>query len=97
MEADDNMDYGGTHIPTIWIGIAIGAAVGIGIALSRSGRRDRWKSARHITERIADNTGDLADAGRNILDRVKVIYDESRKVVEEAGELWSHGRRLVRR
>ena len=29
------------------------------------------------------------------MDRVKIIYEESRKVVEEAGELWEHGRKLV--
>ena len=25
----------------------------------------------------------------------RLIYEESRKVVEEAGELWEHGRKLV--
>jgi hypothetical protein len=29
------------------------------------------------------------------VDRVKTIYEESRKVVEEAGDLWAHGRKMV--
>jgi hypothetical protein len=30
-----------------------------------------------------------------MLERIKVIYDETRKVVDEATELWSQGRKLV--
>jgi hypothetical protein len=78
----------------IWIGIAVGAAVGIGIAISRR-KKSRWDQARELTHRVANRTGDLGDATRDIVDRVKTIYEESRKVVEDAGELWHHGRRLV--
>ena len=78
----------------IWIGVAIGAAVGIGIALSRR-KRTRWDSARELTHRVARRTGDLSDAARDLVGRVKTIYEESRKVVEDAGELWEHGRKLV--
>ncbi|HEY2018761.1 MAG TPA: YtxH domain-containing protein [Bryobacteraceae bacterium] len=79
----------------IWIGIAVGAAVGIGIALSRRKRTSRWDSARQMTRRVADRSGDLADTSRDIVDRVKTIYEETLKVVEEAGELWANGRKLV--
>ena len=81
----------------IWIGVAVGAAVGIGIALSRSRRKTPWDSARDITKRVASHSEDFADAGREIIDRVKTIYDEGCRLVEEAGELWSHGRKLVTR
>ena len=78
----------------IWMGIALGAALGIGIALSRK-RRTRWDSALDVPRRLADHSQDLATHTRDIVDRVRTIYDESRKVVEEAGELWAHGRKLV--
>jgi hypothetical protein len=80
----------------LWLGIAVGAAIGIGIALSRR-KRSPWDQARKITNRLSDQSGDLADATSNLLSRVRNIYDEGCKVVEEAGELWAHGRKLVSR
>jgi hypothetical protein len=80
----------------LWLGIAVGAAIGIGIAMSRR-KRSPWDSARRVTDRLTAHSGDLADATSNIMQRVKTIYDEGCKVVEEAGELWSHGRKLVHR
>jgi gas vesicle protein len=92
---EDVMNTEGQGINTgIWVGIAVGAAVGIGIALSRR-KKTRWDSAREVGQRLSERSGELAGSTRDIMDRVKVIYDESRKVVEEAGELWEHGRKLV--
>ncbi len=93
---DSEMNNGqGTNIG-IWIGIAVGAAVGIGIALSRR-KKSPWESARGITRKVASHSGDLAEATNNIVERVKTMYEEGCKVVEEAGELWAHGRKLVSR
>ena len=80
----------------IWLGIAVGAAVGVGIALSRR-RRSRWDTAREFGQRISDRSSDLADATQDLLGRVRTIYEEGCKVVEDAGQLWSHGRKLVAR
>ena len=80
----------------IWLGVAAGAALGLGIALSRR-RPTRWDSAREFGQRISERSGDLADATQDILQRVRTIYEEGRKVLEDAGELWSHGRKLVTR
>ena len=83
----------------LWLGIAVGAAIGIGIALSRR-KRSPWDQARKISSRITDHSGDLADATSNIVQRVKTIYDEGCKVVEEAGDCgptaasWSTGKYL---
>ena len=93
---DSEMNNGQGPNVGIWIGIAVGAAVGIGIALSRR-KRTPWDSARGISKKLADHSGDFADATRDIMDRVKTIYDEGCKVVEEAGELGAHGRKLVNR
>ena len=79
----------------IWFGVAIGAAVGLGLALSRRQPKGPWASARQVTKRMVDRSGDFSEVARDIADRVKTIYEESRKVVDEATELWSHGRRLV--
>jgi hypothetical protein len=78
----------------IWIGVAIGAAVGVGFALSRR-KRDPWSTARAAAGRVASHTGDLSEATRNLVERVRTIYEESRKVVDDAGELWAQGRKLV--
>ncbi len=45
---------------------------------------------------VARRRDDLAESGKNIVDRIRIIYEESRKVMEEASELWAHGRKLVR-
>ena len=89
-----NDESNGVRNRGIWIGIAVGTAVGIGIALSRR-KKTRWDSARAVTKRVTDHSADLADASRDIVDRIKTIYEEGCKVVEEATELWSHGRKLV--
>jgi len=91
MQVDMNGQLGNKGI---WIGIAVGAALGIGIALSRR-KKSRWDKARELTERVANKTGDLGDATRDIVERVKTIYAQSRRVVEDAGDLWAHGRKLV--
>lgn len=93
---DSEMTNGQGPNLTLWIGVAVGAAIGIGIALSRR-KRSPWDQARAVTNRLADHSGDFADATSNIMQRVKTIYDEGCKVVEEAGELWAHGRKLVSR
>src|SRR5690349_3742205 len=73
MESEMNNGMG-SNASKIWIGIAVGAAVGIGIALSRR-KKSHWDSAREVTRRISDRSGDLADATRDIVDRVKTIYE----------------------
>jgi hypothetical protein len=97
MDLEDIMHDEGNHTAKIWLGVAIGAAIGIGIAVSRNRKKDRWSTARELTARVADQSGELAEVGRNMLDRIRTIYDESMKVCEEATELWSHGRKLVHR
>lgn len=79
----------------IWIGIAAGAAIGVGIAMSRR-RKTGWDAARDVTRRMADHSGDFADATKDIMERMKTIYEEGRRVVENAAELWEEGRKMVR-
>jgi len=96
MATAEGMESAPNQAAKIWVGIALGAAVGIGIALSRR-KKTRWESAREISHRGADHSSDLAEVTRGIVDRVRNIYEESRRVVEDASGLWSQGRRLVGR
>lgn len=81
----------------VWIGIAIGAGIGVAYALSARSKRSRWDrfDPREMTQRLADNQEDLVQRGKDMMDRIRVIYEEGRKVVDDATELWSHGRKLV--
>jgi galactokinase len=94
MASAANIESAANQAAKIWIGIAVGAAVGIGIALSRR-KKTRWDSAREITQRVTDGSGDFAEASRGIVERVRHIYQESRRVVEDASRLWSQGRKLI--
>ena len=78
----------------ILLGIAAGVAVGIGVALSRR-KKSRWDTVRAIPQRVTARSGDLADISRDLAGRVAHLYDESCKLLEDAGRLWSNGRKLV--
>ena len=91
---DSETDMNDSRNRAIWIGIAIGAAVGVGIALSRR-KKDPWDTARTVAGRVASRSGDMGEATRDIIERIRTIYEEGRKVVEDATELWGHGRKLV--
>ena len=78
----------------VWIGIAIGAGIGIAWAVTAR-KKTRW-DPREMSRRLADESEDLVERGKEMIDRIRVIYEEGRKVVEDAGELWNHGRKLVK-
>jgi hypothetical protein len=82
------------HSGKIWLGVALGTAIGLGLALNRR-PKSRWDAARRATKNISDASADLADAARDIVDRCKVVYEEGSRILEDAGELWSRGRKLV--
>jgi hypothetical protein len=80
---------------TMWIGIGVGAAVGLAVLINRR-KREPWSSAKAISRRVAGRTGDLAAISKDLVERVKVIYNESCKVVDDATDLWARGRKLAR-
>ena len=82
------------HERKIWLGIAVGLAVGIGISLSRR-RKSRWHTARTITNRVTESSGEFVNAARELAGRVRNVCTETRKVVEGANRLWVNGRKLV--
>ena len=92
--AAPEMDMESNQASKIWFGIAVGAAVGIGIMLSRR-KKSRWESTRDLTRRMADHSSELGDVTREMVDRVGNIFEQSRKVVEDAVELWTRGRKLA--
>ncbi|MCU1237527.1 MAG: hypothetical protein JWP63_5494 [Candidatus Solibacter sp.] len=82
------------HETKIWLGIAVGVAVGIGIAISRR-KRSRWDTARSLTSRVTERSGELSEVALELAGRVRNIFEESVKVVEGATNLWASGRKLV--
>ena len=82
----------------MWIGIAVGAGIGLAYALTSRSKRTTWDrlDAKEMTKRLADNREDLVQRGKDMMDRIRLIYEEGCKVVDDAGELWNHGRKLVR-
>jgi gas vesicle protein len=71
-------------------GMGVGASIALLFA-PKSGRDTRrliGKTARHGTEAVAD-------AGRDIIDKGRELYEKGRKVADDAVELFERGRRLV--
>jgi len=89
------MTNGNSNYNKVWIGLGIGAAVGLAAGLRWHRNGDRWYAAKRITRRVADRTSDLAETGNKIFDHVRVIYNESRKLADDAADLWSQGRKLA--
>jgi len=91
-------ESGGSNLAA-WIipGVAIGTAIGLAYAAASRRKRSRWDQARSISERVYANREDLVEGGRNLMERLQIIIQEGRKVVEEAADLWGQGRKLVTR
>ena len=71
-----------------------GAAIGSAIALlyaPQSGRETR----RLINKKTRQGREAVADAGRDILDKGRDLYEKGRRVADDAAELFERGRRLV--
>jgi hypothetical protein len=94
MEQENAVSIWQNHSGKIWLGIALGTAVGLGIAYSRR-PRSRWDIARRATKEISSRSAEFGEAARDIVDRVKNIYDEGARIAQDAGELWTRGRKLV--
>ncbi len=89
-------DYRDNDYRPLWIALAVGAAIGVAYAASRRSRGG-LAVAKRVGKTLAEDGADLADSGRNILERLGIIYEEARKVVDEASDLWSHSRKMLRR
>ncbi|HEX3880812.1 MAG TPA: hypothetical protein VHW24_27710 [Bryobacteraceae bacterium] len=94
MEEENGLSVWENHSGKIWLGLAIGTAIGLGLAYSRR-PKSKWDVARRATKEISGKSAEFADAARDIVDRVKVIYEEGARIAEDAGELWARGRKLV--
>lgn len=85
-----------TNMTPVWI--VSGLAVGIGLAYAISSRRrpSRWDMARKVTSRVAGHSEEFADIGKDLVSRVQLIYEESRKVMDDVMNVWSRGRQLIK-
>jgi hypothetical protein len=83
------------HSGKIWLGIAMGTAIGVGIAISRRPKKTGWDAARRVTKQLSGRSAEIGEAARDIIDRVKTIYDEGNRIAEDAAHLWTRGRKLA--
>ncbi|MGA7238743.1 MAG: hypothetical protein WBY44_23885 [Bryobacteraceae bacterium] len=96
MEQENGVNVWENHSSKIWFGVALGAAIGLGIAISRRPKKTRWEVARRKAQNvISGRSSEFADAARDIMQRVKTIYEEGNRIAQDAGELWTRGRKLV--
>ncbi len=71
-------------------GAAIGAAVAL-LYAPQSGERTR----RMIARKAEEGRDVMADAGRDLMDQGRELYERGRRVADEASELFERGRRIV--
>ena len=93
---DQGMTNSHSDMTPLWI--ISGLAVGIGVAYAITARRkpNRWDVARKVTSRVAGHSEELADFGKDLVSRVQLIYEESRKVLDDVTHAWNRGRSLIR-
>ena len=76
----------------VWFiaGLGVGASIALLYApkTGRDTRRLIGKKARHGREAVAD-------AGRDLIDKGRELYEKGRKVADDAAELFERGRRIV--
>ena len=83
-------EYDGSKLVWFLTGVAIGAAIAL-LYAPQSGRDTR----RYIQKKTDEGREALGDAGKDILERGREVYDKDRKIAEEAGDFLERGRKLV--
>jgi gas vesicle protein len=71
-----------------------GAVIGAGAALllaPKSGKETR----RYLSKTTKNSKEAMESSGRELMDRGKELYDRGKKIVDDAGELFERGRKLV--
>jgi len=71
-----------------------GAVIGAGAALLLAPKSG--KDTRKYLSKTTQNTREaMESSGRDMMDRGKELYDRGKKIVEDAGDLFERGRKLV--
>lgn len=84
----EDFDYS----PILWFtaGVALGATVALLFAPA-SGPVTR----RRIVRKAEEGRDVLVEAGRDVLDRSRDLYDKGRKLADEAADMFERGKKLV--
>ena len=72
-----------------------GAVIGVTVAMlyaPKSGKETR----QYIADKTQKSKDAITDAGKDVADASREMFDRGRKLVEDAAELFERGRKLVR-
>jgi hypothetical protein len=98
MEPAEPLDTGWDSASTrVGLAVILGVAIGLGLAIKlRKFLRTREKPAEAAAhEAGTEISPELAEADRLLAERRSVIYQAGLKSAEEAGSLWTQGRKLA--
>jgi gas vesicle protein len=85
--AEENYE---SRVVWFFAGAAIGATVALLFA-PQSGRKTRQM----IGRRANDGRDALSEAGHDIAEKSKELYDKGKRIADEAADLFDRGRKLV--
>jgi len=84
-----DQDYG-SKVVWFMAGIAIGSTVALLYAPAK-GRDTRRK----LVKKTYEGREQLAESGREMIDRGREMYERGRKLAEDAAEMFERGRKIV--
>ena len=90
-ESDEQHDDTVSRIAWFFTGALIGATIAI-LYAPKSGKDTR----QYIVDKTQEGKGALGNAGDNIIDASRDMFERGRKLVEDASELFERGRKIVR-
>ncbi len=90
-ESDEQHDDTVSRIAWFFTGALIGATIAI-LYAPKSGKDTR----QYIVDKTQQSKGAFENAGENIVDASRDMFERGRKLVEDASELFERGRKIVR-
>src|SRR5215475_5710192 len=90
-ETDEVQEEGPNRLAWFLTGAIIGATIAI-LYAPRSGKDTR----QYITDKTHQGRDAVSDAGKDIAEAARDMFERGRKLVEDAADLFERGRKLVK-